>query len=151
MIEFITVTLDQLCGEHVLDAVDTYVETVKEHPYANELIDSNGIRFRLDGAVYTAVENPDDGYRSSMEKIFVTLDIKMKNVFPPIKVVVKKKPNSKYQSNDTLVLIDKQTKKVVLEVGTDNIADYYPSFVAAFFPENMITNAKKTPNKAVKA
>ncbi len=30
---------------------------------------------------------------------------------------------------------------VVLEVGTDNSDDYYPSFVANFQPENMATNA----------
>lgn len=97
------------------------------------------MRLRLDGKVYTAVENPDDGYRSSMDRLFVE-DCPIKNAFPPIRVLAKKKSDDKWGTNDTIELIDLVTGKVVAEFGTDNTEDYYPSFVSAFWPEHMSTN-----------
>jgi hypothetical protein len=120
----------------MLDAVDTYIQKKSNILW----LDANFISFRLDGAVYTAVENPDDGYRSMMDRLFVTLDIKMKNVFPAVKVVGLKRAIA---SDDVIEFIDVKTKKIVLEIGTDHQDDYYPSFVSAFHPENMTTNADK--------
>lgn len=139
MAEIKDVSLDDLVGEHVLDAVDTFIEKVKR--YGDTFEDAEAIRFRLDGVVYTALERPDDGYRSSLERLFVSPDEEMKNVFPPIRVLAKKKDNDSYAVNDTLQLLDLKTGLVVMEVGTDNSDDYYPSFVSAFFPEHMATNA----------
>ena len=132
------VEFDSLIGEHILDAVDTDTMQVKRW-YGDAFEDANVIRFRLDGKVYTAVENPDDGYRSSMERLYVAED-PIKNTFPPCKVLARKKAKDYYE-NDTLEFIDVVTGKVVLEVGTDSCDDYYPSFVAAFHPENMAVNA----------
>jgi hypothetical protein len=132
-----------LIGEHVLDAVDTSTEKVKAW-YGDSFEDASCIRFRLDGKVYTAIENPDDGYRSSMEKLFVSTD-EMKNVFPPCKVLVrhneKDTDSSCPQSNDTLEFIDVVTGKIVMRVGTDNVDDYYPYFVAEWNPGHMAVNA----------
>lgn len=139
MTETKDVGLDSLIGEHVLDAVDTFVERVKQ--YGDHFEDANCIRFRLDGVVYTAVEDPSDGYRSSMDKLFVSPSDEMRNIFPPIRVLAKKKGNEEYSVNDTLQLIDVVTGKVVLEVGTDNTDDYYPYFVGEFSPQNMATNS----------
>ncbi len=136
------VDLDSLLGGHMLDAVDMFTESVKES-YGDYFKDCEHIRFRLNGTIYTAIEDPSDGYRSCMESLIVTPDVEMKNVFPAIQVVGHKKANG-YGTNDTLELIDAVTGKVVLEVGTDNSDDYYPSFVAAFFPQNMATNAAAT-------
>jgi len=139
MTDLPNVELDTLVGEHVLDAVDTLSERVKQ--YGDSFEDCEVIRFRLDGIVYTAIENPDDGYRSSMERLFVSPDEPMRNVFPPIRVLARKKEDEKYSVNDTLQLVDAETGKVVVEVGTDNTDDYYPCFVSHFAPENMVTNA----------
>lgn len=136
------VSLESLLGEHTLDAVDLFVERVKS--YGEVFEDANAIRFRLDGVTYTALEDPNDGYRSSLGRLFVSKGETMRNVFPPIKVVAKKKDHEPYQQNDTLQLIDVVTGKVVLEVGTDNTDDYYPCFVGSFSPENMATNAPLT-------
>lgn len=119
--------LGDLIGEHRLDAVDRFIE--------GNFDDAAAIRFRLDGVVYTAFEDPEDGYRSSMKELCVSSD-KMVNVFEPVDVV------GVMNSEEVLTLIDVKTKKVVLEVGTADIDDYYPSFVAAFFPENMCINQK---------
>lgn len=132
------VAFEDLIGEHVLDAVDTFIEKVNRYGDYDE--DANAIRFRLDGVVYTAVENPADGYRSSMERLFASPDAKMVNTFPGCRVLVRMKPDGSYSVNDTLEMIDLKTRKVVLEVGTDNSDDYYPCFVSAFWPENMAAN-----------
>jgi hypothetical protein len=134
------VDLDSLVGEHVLDAVDTFSENIKRE-YGDYYEDCEIIRFRIDGKVYTATEDPSDGYRSCMGALFVSETEPMRNVFPPIRVLAKKKDDDRYGgSNDTLQLIDMMTGKTVLEVGTDNSDDYYPSFVNAFWPEHMVTN-----------
>lgn len=136
------VTLSDLVGEHMLDAVDTYIEKV--NPYGGDYTeDAEVIRFRLDGVLYVAIEDPSDGYRSSMETLVVS-DDKPVNVFPPVRVLGKMKDDEAWQTNDVLQLIDLVTGKIVMEVGTDNTDDYYPSFVSAFSPENMATNSAQT-------
>lgn len=131
------VELDSLVGEHVLDAVDLSTKSIKQ--YGSHYEDCEVMRFRLDGVAYTAIEDPSDGYRSSLESLLVS-DEPMQNVFPPIKVIARKKENERYSINDTLQLVDALTGKVVVEVGTDNTDDYYPCFVSYFAPENMATN-----------
>lgn len=131
------VELDSLIGLHELDAVDMDSAEVKK--WSDEYQSAEVIRFRLDGTVYMAVEDPNDGYRSSMEKLFVS-DEPMKNVFPACRVLARKKGRSDYHENDTLEFIDTVTGKVVLEVGTDNHDDYYPNWVASFTPEHMASN-----------
>lgn len=138
MAETKSVMLDDLIGDHMLDAVDTYVERV--NTWGKNFEDANVIRFRLDGIVYTAIEDPSDGYRSCLDKLTAEADAEVKNVFPPVRVTARKKADDKYCKNDTLELVDAVTGKVVMEVGTDNTDDYYPSFVSSFSPENMATN-----------
>lgn len=133
-----TVELDSLVGEHVLTGVDLSTDRVKT--YGEHFEDANVIRFRLDGKVYTAVEDPNDGYRSSMDRLFVE-DCPIKNEFAPVRVLAKKKGNEKWAVIDTIELVDLVTGKVVLEVGTDNSDDYYPCFVAAFWPEHISINS----------
>ena len=134
------VTLESLVGMHTLDAVDMSTEKVKK--WGEYFENASVIRFRLDGKVYTAVEDPSDGYRSSMDKIFVS-DDEIANSFPPCKVLARMKGRTEYSNNETLECIDCITGKIVLEVGTDNYDDYYPSFVSNFHPENMAVNVDK--------
>jgi hypothetical protein len=127
------IELDKLIGEHVLDAVDLSTENIKVE-YGEYYENCEIIKFRLDGIAYTAIEDPSDGYRSSLDKIFVSNDAQLRNIFPPVRVLIRKK------NNDTLEFIDIETTKVVIEIGNDNNDDYYPSFVGKFWPENMVTN-----------
>lgn len=138
------IDLDSLVGEHTLDAVDTFSESIKQ--YGSHYEDCEIIRFRLDGTVYTAIEDPSDGYRSSLDKLFVSPDEPMRNIFPPVRVIGRKKENDRWGVNDVLQLVDQMTGLIVLEVGTDNTDDYYPSFVGSFSPENMVTNEASVPN-----
>ena len=132
--------LEDLVGEHILDGVDTYQEKVPT--YFGRFEDANFIKFRLDGIVYVAIENPDDGYRSSMDKIYIATSKKdriIKNAFTGCRVLGAMKKERGYQ-HDVLQLTDMVTGKVVLEVGTYNSDDYYPYFVSTFTPENMAIN-----------
>lgn len=134
-----SVELSSLVGEHILDAVDRDTEEIAREWRGTEHCEV--IRFRLDGKVYTAVEDPDDGYRSSMDKIFVS-DAPMKNVFAPCKVLARMDTEREYGgTNDTLELLDCANGRVILRVGTDNSDDYYPWFVAEWLPANMAINA----------
>jgi len=130
--------LKELVGKHVLDGVDFGVEKSKN--FCNDIIDCNAIHFRLDGIVYTALEDPEGGYRSCMKGLVVS-ERDVKNSFSPIEVVCVYKTDGEYgETDDVVEIIDTQTGLVVVRVGTRNIDDYYPSYEATFNPENMVLN-----------
>lgn len=134
------ITLQSLVGPHILDAVDFYSEEVVR--WTDDLELAQHCRFRLNGVVFIAVENPDDGYRSSMQHLLIGWTA-MANVFPPLKVIGRHRKEGTYGGeDDVLELIDEQTGQVVLEVGTANVDDYFPGFVASFHPEAMAHNSK---------
>jgi hypothetical protein len=123
-----TIDLDCLVGAHLLDGVDDGVEG-----YGS----ASAFSFRLDGVVYTAVEDEDDGYRSSLDRIIVQPDdTAIKNAFPAVQVVAR----ISHGEPRLLEIIDCVTGKTVIEVGTDDSDDYYPSFRSSFWPENMAVN-----------
>lgn len=137
--------LQDLVGEHVLDAVDCSNEQVKT--WGGGFENCSVIRFRLDGKVYVATEDPSDGYRSCMNDIVEVIPPPaMQNVFAPQRVIARHHDVSTHGDGaDILELVDAFTNKVVLEVGTDNKDVYYPSFVSSFHPENMACNAEPRP------
>ena len=115
--------LKHLVGLALLDAVDFY-------SYSNEY---QVCRFRLDGLVYVAKEDAEDGYRSMMSELFISKDSDMKNVFPERLVYCEMEAGD----NDILNIYDTETKQVILSVGTSNFNDWYPCFVAHFDPTAM--------------
>lgn len=123
-----------------LDAVE-YDNAYTTH-WDNE---ASALRFRLDGISYAAVENPDDGYRSSLDALIIEPgDPKYINTFKPVEVVCKyiSKSDRGYRSSsdcDILKILSVETGECVIEVGTDNTDDYYPSFVGDFNPKNLGT------------
>lgn len=126
--------LKELVGQHSFDAVDFSNEQVKTWGESYECCQV--MRFRLDGKVYVALEDPSDGYRSSMKDLTIAEGATMRNTFAPMMVIGRHREKGSYgHANDVLELIDAVTGKVVLEVGTTNVDDYYPIFVAAFHPE----------------
>lgn len=133
--------LKDLVGGHLLDAVDFSNEQVKN--LGDEYSSCQTIRFRLDGTVYVAVEDPGDGYRSCMKSLIVAEDIVPLNTFSPVLVIGmhRGESSSRYDhAHDILELVDAETLCLVLEVGTENTDDYYPIFVASFHPEAMTLN-----------
>lgn len=106
---------------------------------------ANAMLFVLDGVCYAAVEDPDDGYRSSCRSIFVIENKPLvkklvTNRFRGVKVFAKHYTNDGY---DIVILTDVNGNDIA-EFGTDYTDDYYPSFVASFRPEQMKVNRKKS-------
>jgi len=133
------ISFESLIGLHRLAAVDLSTESIKDD-WGLGYDDCNVLRFTLDGKTYVAAEDPDDGYRSSM-RYLKRSKTKPKNVFPFCKVFVKIRNKSRSQADNVLEFWDVITGKLVLEVGTENVDDYYPCFVASFHPEAMAVNA----------
>lgn len=142
-----TIKLEDLLGEHWLDAVD--YNTVQRESWTGRLTDANSITFRLDGVCYTAIEDPDDGYRSTMEELIVDDDVTMKNVFNPTWVLCRpSEPKREYYSSEhsnddgieLIEFVDVWNGEVILVVGTDHSDQWYPVFVSNWIPENMAVN-----------
>lgn len=132
--------LKDLVGKHILDAVDFSSEKNKDEDRSFE--NCSVMRFRLDGVVYVVTEDPEDGYRSSMKEIKISNDVIM-NIFTPIEVIgqyIIKSEDDPCREDDILKLVDIKTLETVIEVGTKNIDDYYPYFIANFTPEAMYIN-----------
>lgn len=128
-----TVELKDLIGEHLLTGCDESTKQIQEY---GELQDCGVINFTLDGKTYSACEDPNDGYRSSMREI-IESETPTTNTFPPVKVSAQLAVPASDGSN-ILELTCLATGKIVLRVGTDNSDDYYPSWVASFTPENFV-------------
>jgi hypothetical protein len=135
-----SIELESLVGEHELSGVDYILS--EEFPTSwGSSYNGQVCRFVLDGKVYTAREDDNDGYRSAMEDL--TEGGAIRNRFAPQRVLCSMRTEGKYGGKDhVLVMRDVVTGREVLEIGTDNTDDYYPSFVADFRPENMACNQK---------
>lgn len=110
------------------------------HPFST---DKEGLVWFLetDGKdrVFMAFEDNNDGYRSQMGPLFVAdgdaYEILNGPDYIRRDVVGRHVTQGEYSGEaDILELIDTQTGHTWLRVGTENIDDYYPSFVAAWFP-----------------
>jgi hypothetical protein len=134
-----TIALESLVGEHELSGVD-FESVEREGSYGGP---ANSIRFVLDGRIYVATEDENDGYRSSMESLTVVDGPPVTNTFPSTRVVVSHITTGTYETNDYLAFTEIANGQVVLEVGTENVSDYYPGFVNHFFPDRLSANAEK--------
>jgi hypothetical protein len=134
--------LIELAGRHVLDGVDFSNESIPTYEGSDYTEDSQVCRFRLNGNVFVAMEDPGDGYRSSMRDIRSLGQGVLDNMFPPVEVFALHRKERNRDQCDILEIYDIATGKIVLEIGTDATDDYYPSFVASFHPENMSINTK---------
>ncbi len=132
--------LRDLVGKHKLSGFSSEIRRT-ENDYYNE--DFSVVQFRLNGVIYEAHEDPSDGYRSYLGQIVKTDLTEMKNTFPPQKVYAKMKvndPKNPYDTDEILEFFDQKTDKLILEIGTSNIDDYYPSCIMNWSPQNMNIN-----------
>lgn len=136
-----SVSLRDLVGLHMLSGVDfntTHVDNIDRS-------EANVINFVLDGVTYSAIEDPNDGYRSSMEDIVVATAT-VTNTFAPVQVMCVIRENNGWREyHDLLDCYDVKNGKRVLSVGTDRNDSYYPSFVSDFTPGNMHINDEAQP------
>lgn len=97
----------------------------------------NNQKFKLDDLVFQALEDPNDGYRSSLGAIIVTKDDGIFNKRPLCKVTLQYIDDG-YRTVHRFIDID--TNHIWLEVGTKNYDDYYPCYVFAYTPDTTQTN-----------
>ena len=92
----------------------------------------NENKFKIDDLVFEALEDPNDGYRSSLGAIVVIgdTDIYHKRPLAKVKMVYD-------DSGDDLLykLIDVDIGYVWLTVGTGEFGDYYPYFIFRYKPD----------------
>ena len=131
--------LKDLIGEHELSGVSFGSLEITEGYHKGGVC--NTVDFILDGETYSVVEDPEDGYRSSMKEILHDNARIVENKFPPLKVNIIEMPDGKWGKNDGMDFIDSLTGKIVMSIGTEGVGDYYPSFISRFHPENMAHNA----------
>ena len=128
--------LEDLVGEHELSGVAFDVPVA---PELRGFDDSECCTFVLDGIAYQAVEDPDDGYRSSLGHLLTTDASLVANRFDPIKVV-----GSERSDTAVVEFRDLRNGKIILTIGTENDSDYYPWFEATWTPENIALTLSKT-------
>lgn len=134
--EFVKKRADKIC---VLTGV-SFVNKVDEFNEYRDNEDAQHCTFVLDDVTYTAIEDPSDGYRSSLN--YLIKHGECSNLFP-VRCFVhvrEAQDSEEYRHLAIVELVDIFTREVVLAFGTDNTDDYYPSFVAVFKPENMACN-----------
>lgn len=140
--------LKDLCGRHIFSGCELTEEPNTDEYYFIETC--NVCLFTLDGITYKAIEDPSDGYRSYCGTL-TTTKTKPRFSFKGVEVDCYMKEddlnNLWNQQNDILVVEDINTGKIILEVGTGNIGDYYPYCHFSYHPENMFCNIKRKKKK----
>ena len=132
--------LADLKGKHILSGIETGMTKVPDG-YGEE---GNYVKFCLDGTNYMAIEDPSDGWRSYLADIVVS-DTPCKIQIPDTEVMATIRDTDKYGENsEVLVLTDCKTANIVLEVGTENVGDYYPLCVLEWTPENLWCNKENS-------
>jgi hypothetical protein len=133
--------LKDLIGLHQLGGVDMSSDPLSKWSgrERDDYEQCEVINFVLDGKTYTAIQDPDDGYRSHMREIMIS-DYHVSNVFPPIQVLGIMRESYRGDEHDIIDFYDTKNAKLVLSVGTKYTNDYYPSWVAEFNPVNMSIN-----------
>ena len=130
--------LKDLVGKHFLSGVEfSIIKSTEEYGE-----DCNCIDFLLDGIIYSAVENPSDGYRLYMNDLEINRNgANISNKFKSVEVYIIVRYKGDYERSDILDFYDVKTNKIVLSIGTDNIDDYYPCYIGEWTPENLCLNS----------
>lgn len=120
----IAVEYDDLIGERLLSGVD-FIDP-NESP---KITLENGHVILLDGRTLCMWEDPDDGYRSHMSRLYECPEIPCKNTFPGVMVEVKRSEKEEYDDSPPDCLELWYRGQIVLKFGTSYSDDYYPCVV----------------------
>lgn len=96
-----------------------------------------GNRFLLGDTVYEAIEDENDGYRSSCREVLASADQSRGGFFnQPLTTVLVAKRNdgTDYNAFDGFVLVGVLDGHEWLRLGTSNCDDYYPYFTFEYTP-----------------
>lgn len=95
---------------------------------------ANSFSFCVNGRTWTAFENPEDGYRSSLGLIAMREGNYCSTTFPSV-ALTPRLEFSTYKDAVLLLLVHPATQEIALQVGTQDHDDYYPCFVASHDPK----------------
>lgn len=128
------IDLESLVGPHIITGCECDTTQVLE--WGERYVSAGCLRFIMDGQIYEAIENPDDGYRSSLEGLHIADDgVTVANVFDPIEVLGVYRDRGKYGGTDDVLELRRVTDgSILIEIGTADINDYYPGCVMAYNP-----------------
>lgn len=109
--------------------------------------EASGLAFIFNGQKYLALEDPQDGYRSSLNFVFRLPDwVEIPNVFENVPVYCQyttgSPPTDKeslYGVTELIVFRNMKNGGSILSIGTENLDDYYPNSVLLFEPKNIGT------------
>lgn len=102
--------------------------------------------FKLDSITFEVIEDPDDGYRSHMDSVVITMDENLNGFFDrPLAKVKLKSENDVIGQDDLEVygvfdgysLRDVEDDHIWLLFGTNNTDDYYPGFHFEYMPKKI--------------
>lgn len=127
------VHLEDLVGTHTLTAVEHGTEEVHDIGYGRDITTCT-LRFTLDKVTYVAAEDPEDGWRSTLAWLRLS-ETPCRVSFAPVRVKARMKDEPHCT---TLQLVHAKTGAVIVEAGTDQVDDWYPSCVLIFKPESLI-------------
>jgi hypothetical protein len=101
--------------------------------------DAESVAFVVDGVTYAAIEDPNDGYRSSLQEIRVLgMELPPTARIPPHLVRGRLVDDG---TDRVLELVDVETGRPVVRVGTTEVDDYYPCFVGTYDPSALAANS----------
>ena len=140
---------DFAAKEGLLSGVWFDKSSFKPYDWSEEEESRNVCYFMWQGQIYMAAEDPNDGYRSSLAFVEVCPDLFPASVWEPSERCETRYRESTEYPEDTwrspercsiVEFVSVITGKIVLEIGTTNTDDYYPSCVLHFDPRNMSHN-----------
>ncbi len=125
-------------GRHILSGIDDYAKQLGDYEE-----DSEAIVLQIDDINYGFYVDPSDGYRSYSE-VEELPNFKCQHTFPPqfVDLEIETIPRGYDDYDYILKFKDAINGKIVLEVGTEFVTDYYPCAVFKWFPENLEINRK---------
>lgn len=139
------IALTDLVGLHTLRGIARDIIQRGEDRHGEE--PAQRVVILLDDSVFVFFEDTQDGYRSDLHSIerhdsvsfYLTEheDVSISPIDPPLVVEIRHRaiPEHNGDGASAIYMINERTGLVVFDIGTDNIDDYYPSFVFQWNPE----------------
>ena len=123
-------------GKHKFSGIESYT---RPGDYWGECI---GYYIIIDDTVYAFEHDPDDGYRSYGNLYIPDISANdIKNRFPAQDIIIIQHHREHTDGYKHFYsILNAETGKAILEIGTDYTDSYYPIAICHYYPENMAIN-----------
>lgn len=127
-------------GKHKFSGIDPYI-------HLGDYGDYEGYYIVIDDTVYAFERDPDDGYRS-YGNLYIPENISVndiKNRFPAQYIIITQRHLEDIDVDKQFyTIVNAETGKTILEIGTDYTDSYYPMAICHYYPENMAINQQQS-------